>query len=292
MEGTGRATFVSLLYTRFLLERGNRKAKTCHLCGAKHGWKLMRLLFIGDIVGRPARKAVAGLLPGLKSGRGIDVVVANGENAAAGAGITKVIAEELHRYGVDIITLGDHCWDQRGFEQEIEQIPFICRPWNLPEVCPGQRFVTMEVAGKKLTVLTLLGQTFMKIKADNTFSAASNLLAHFKGKTDYLFVEIHAEATSEKVALGWLLDGQVSAVIGTHTHIPTADGRILPRGTAYLTDAGMTGPYTSVLGREIAPVVAAQMDTLPRKFPVATEDVRLCGCLLDLDEKKRPMPRV
>lgn len=245
----------------------------------------MRLLFIGDIVGRPARKALSVLLPKLKTERAIDVVIANGENSAAGAGITKVIAEELQGYGVDIITLGDHCWDQRGFEQDIVHIPFLCRPWNLPEICPGQRYVTLEVGGKKVTVLTLLGQTFMKVKADNTFAAAQNVVAYFKGKTDYLFVEIHAETTSEKVALGWLLDGQVSAVIGTHTHIPTADGRVLPRGTAYMTDTGMTGPYASVIGREIAPVIAAQMDTMPRKFPVATDDVRLCGCLLDLEEK-------
>lgn len=243
----------------------------------------MRVFFIGDIVGRPGRQAVAALLPSLREQRGIDLVIANGENAAAGAGITQALANELHACGIDLITLGDHCWDQRGFDREIDQIPFLCRPWNLPEVCPGKNYLQTEVNGRKVTVITLLGQTFMKLKADNPFIAVRGILDRFRRETDILFIEMHAEATSEKVAMGWLLDGQVAAVIGTHTHIPTADGRILPRGTAYLTDSGMTGPYESVLGREIASVIASQTDTMPRKFGVAKGDVRLCGCLMDFD---------
>ena len=245
----------------------------------------MRLLFIGDIVGRPGRKAVMDFVQRKRTEWSLDVVVANGENAAAGAGITAAIAAELHGAGIDAITLGDHCWDQRGFANEIGSIPYICRPYNLPKQCPGADHLIVPVGDYKLGVVTLMGQTFMKVKADNPFNAVTGFLRDLRKQTDAVFIEMHAEATSEKVAMGWLLDGQVAAVIGTHTHIPTADGRCLPRGTAYMTDAGMSGPYASVLGRDIAAVTLAAQDGLPRRFEVAEEDVRISGCLLDIDPK-------
>ncbi|MCC5834741.1 MAG: YmdB family metallophosphoesterase [Opitutales bacterium] len=245
----------------------------------------MRLLFIGDIVGRPGRQAVMGFVQRKRREWDLDVIVANGENAAAGAGITTTIAAELHSAGIDALTLGDHCWDQRGFANEIDSIPYICRPYNLPKQCPGADHLIVPVGEHKLGVVTLLGQTFMKLKSDNPFNAVSGLLRELRKQTDFIFVEMHAEATSEKVAMGWFLDGQVAAVIGTHTHVPTADGRCLPRGTAYLTDAGMSGPYASVLGRDIGAVTLAAQDGLPRRFEVAENDVRISGCVLDLDPK-------
>lgn len=236
-------------------------------------------------MGRPGRRAVKSFLAEKREAWQVDAVVANGENAAAGAGITKALADELHAAGVDALTLGDHAWDQRGFTDEVGDIPYLCRPYNLPRQCPGADHLVISVGEQKLGIVTLLGQTFMKVKADNPFNQVQPLVQRLKRETDYIFVEMHAEATSEKVAMGWLLDGQVSAVIGTHTHIPTADGRCLPRGTAYLTDAGMTGPYASVLGRDLATVVASVQDGLPRKFEVAEDDVRIAGCLLDLDSE-------
>lgn len=247
------------------------------LCG------VMRILFIGDIVGQPGRNCVREVLPSLREEIHADIIIANGENAAAGSGITSVIAHELVGYGVDGITLGDHIWDQRGFVEEIGKLQHVCRPANLPAENPGQTYLIIERDGFKLGVVTVLGRTFMKTHADCPFHTANAILDTLRKECDAVFVEIHAEATSEKIALGWYLDGRAAAVIGTHTHVPTADARVLPRGTAYLTDAGMTGPYESVLGREIQPIVAKFLDGLPRKWPVAQGDVRLCGVVIDLD---------
>lgn len=243
----------------------------------------MKLLFLGDIVGHPGRTFVYERLPALREAHGLDLVIANAENAAGGAGLNTRIANELKTAGVDAVTLGDHAWDQRGFAEEIANLDFVCRPANLPPGCPGARFVVREVAGKRVAVLTLLGRQFINLKADCPFRAADTLIDELKGQADLLFVEVHAEATSEKVALGWYLDGRAVGVIGTHTHIPTADGRILPRGTAYLTDAGMSGPYNSVLGREVGPVLGRFLDGMPRRFGVAEGDVRLCGAIIEVD---------
>ncbi len=246
---------------------------------------MIKLLFIGDIVGKPGRTLVEAKLKDLREELGLHVVIANGENSAGGAGINARIANELKSCGVDAITLGDHVWDQRDFEKEIVDLEHVCRPCNLPLGCPGRTHLILEVEGCRLGIFTALGRHYINLKAECPFLATDRMLELLEPVTDAILVEAHAEATSEKVALGWYLDGRVTAVLGTHTHIPTADGRVLPKGTAYLTDAGMTGAYESVLGREVQPVVARFLDGLPRKFPVAENDVRLCGCVVEFDGK-------
>lgn len=243
---------------------------------------MLKLLFIGDIVGRPGREIVAERLPRIRKEHEIDFVIANAENAAAGAGITGSIAKSILESGVDAITLGDHVWDQRGWENEIGQIEHVCRPANLPASNPGWDHLIIEKRGFRLAVFTVLGQTYMGLKADNPFLCADRMIAQLKNQADAIVVEIHAEATSEKIALGWHLDGRVTAVLGTHTHVPTADACVLPKGTAFMCDVGMTGPYASVLGREVQPVVARFLDGMPRRFEVATEDVRLSGALVEI----------
>jgi hypothetical protein len=243
---------------------------------------VLKLLFIGDIVGRPGRDILAEKLPRVRTEHGLDFVIANGENAAAGAGITGTIAKSILGSGVDAITLGDHVWDQRGWENEIGQIEQVCRPANLPKSNPGWDHLIIEKRGFRVAVFTVLGRTFMGIKADCPFLCADRMIEQLKGQADAIIVEIHAEATSEKIALGWHLDGRVTAVLGTHTHVPTADARVLPKGTAFMCDVGMTGPYAGVLGREVAPVVAKFLDGMPRRFEVATDDVRISGALIEI----------
>jgi 2',3'-cyclic-nucleotide 2'-phosphodiesterase len=244
---------------------------------------MLKLLFIGDIVGRPGRDIVADRVRRLRQEHAIDFVVANGENAAAGAGITATIAKSILESGVDAITLGDHVWDQRGWENEISQIEHVCRPANLPKACPGWDHLILEARGFRLGVFTVLGRSFMNIKAEDPFATADRLIDQLRPQTDAILVEIHAEATSEKQALGWHLDGRVTAVLGTHTHVPTADATILPKGTAFMCDVGMTGPYASVLGREVKPVIQRFLDGMPRRFDVATEDPRLSGALIEIN---------
>ena len=245
-----------------------------------------RVLFLGDIVGRPGRTYLIEHIDSLKKEMSADFVIANGENAAGGAGITQKIAEELIQAGVDAITLGDHVWDQKNFENEIGALEQVCRPANLPEQNPGRTHLIVEHNGFRLGIFTVLGRNYLTLKSDCPFKTADALLETLKSDCDAIFVEAHMEATSEKVALGWYLDGRAVAVIGTHTHIPTADARVLSKGTAYLTDAGMCGPYESVLGREIDPVVASFIDGRKRRFEVAGADVRICGCIVDIDPKK------
>jgi metallophosphoesterase (TIGR00282 family) len=243
----------------------------------------MKVLFLGDIVGKPGREAVTGHLPGLRTSMGIDLVVANAENAAGGSGCTTRIAQELLGAGVDAITLGDHVWDQRGFAAEIDQLERVCRPANLPTTCPGRTHLVVESGGLRLGVFTVLGRSFMKLDAACPFLCADQKLEALKSTCDCILVEVHAETTAEKIAFGWYLDGRATAVVGTHTHCPTADLRLLPRGTAYQTDAGMTGPHASVLGRSIGPIIGRYLDGMPRKWPVAEEDVRLQGVVLTVD---------
>jgi metallophosphoesterase (TIGR00282 family) len=247
----------------------------------------MRLLFIGDIVGKPGREVVQALVPKLRAERAIDFVIANGENAAAGAGITSSICQSLREAGVDAITLGDHVWDQKGFEVDIQELDYVCRPANLPVVCPGRTHLILEKNGFRLLVFTVLGRSFMGAKAECPFLGADALLQKLAGKFDGALVEMHAEATSEKQALGWHLDGRVTAVLGTHTHVATADTSLLRRQTAFQCDVGMTGPHESVLGREIAPVVGRFLDGLPRRFEVATGDNRLSATLVNFDASGR-----
>jgi metallophosphoesterase (TIGR00282 family) len=244
---------------------------------------MLKILFIGDIVGRPGRDIVAAEVPRLRKELGLDVVIANAENAAAGAGLTGSLASSIFMSGVDVITLGDHVWDQRGFETEIATLERVCRPANLPASCPGRDYVIVEAKSVRLAVFTVLGRTFMGLKAECPFLATDAMLAKLAGTADAAFVEIHAEATSEKQALGRHLDGRAVAVVGTHTHVPTADAAVLPRGTAFLCDAGMTGPYDSILGRTVEPVVARFLDGMPRRFDVAEGDVRLSGVVVEYD---------
>jgi len=241
----------------------------------------MRLLFIGDIVGRPGRDIVGALAPRIRAERGVDFIIANAENAAAGAGLTGTLARQILDSGVDAITLGDHVWDQKGFETEIVGLDRVCRPANLPASCPGRTHLILEKNGFRLLVFTVLGRNFMGPKVDCPFLGADALLRNAAGRFDGALAEIHAEATSEKQAMGWYLDGRVTAVLGTHTHVATADASLLKKQTAFMCDVGMTGPYESVLGREIAPVIARFVDGMPRRFEVATGDNRLCGALVD-----------
>lgn len=243
-----------------------------------------RLLFIGDIVGRPGRTRILQHLATIKRDYRIDSVVANAENAAGGNGITRAIAEELHLAGVDAITLGDHVWDQKVFVSEIEGLSYVCRPANLPASSPGRSFVIIEKDGFALGVCVLLGRQFMyALKADCPFLAADRILQELQGRVQACLFEIHAEATSEKIALGWYLDGRVAALMGTHTHVATADLCILPNGTAYQTDVGMSGPHDSVLGREKEPVIRKFITGLPQAFEVAKNDTKIKGTLIDID---------
>mgnify|MGYP001220396284 FL=1 len=241
------------------------------------------ILFLGDIVGRPGRNFVIERLADLRVELDVDLVVVNAENAAGGAGITKKIATDLHAAGADAITLGDHVWDQKNFENEIEQLECVCRPANLPEQNPGRSHLIIEKDGFRLGIFTVLGRNYLALKSSCPFAMADAKIKELESLCDAVLVEAHMEATSEKVALGWHLDGRAAVVVGTHTHVPTADGRVLPGGTAYLSDAGMCGPYASVLGRDVGPVVATFLDGRKRRFPVAEDDVRIAGCLIEID---------
>ncbi len=252
------------------------------LAGALQLGAMLKLLFIGDIVGRPGRDLVMERVPRLRQELALDFVIANAENVAAGAGITGKLAKSILESGVDAITLGDHVWDQRGWETEIATMDQVCRPANLPKSNPGWDHVIIEKRGFRVAIFTVLGRTFMGLKADCPFLCADRMIEQLRSQADAIVVEIHAEATSEKIALGWHLDGRVTAVLGTHTHVPTADACVLPKGTAFMCDVGMTGPYASVLGREVAPVVAKFIEGMPHRFEVAEGDVRLSGALVEI----------
>lgn len=242
----------------------------------------MRILFIGDIVGSPGRMAVARLLPELKQKHGLDVTIANAENAAAGRGITAALAEELFSAGVDGMTLGDHVWDQRDLIPFLSKDPRILRPANLPPGTPGRGWTTLDTPRGPVTILSLLGRVFMGQPADCPFRTVDALLSGLPANHGPILVDMHAEATSEKVAMGWHLDGRVSAVLGSHTHVQTADETIRPKGTAYLTDLGMTGPTESVIGRTVESVLSKFRTGMPAKFNVATEGVVLQGAILEV----------
>ena len=244
----------------------------------------MRVLFVGDVVGEPGRRAVRQLVPGLRQRLHVHYVVANGENSAGGAGITPATAGELFDAGVDVVTCGDHLWDQKEVLQLLEAEPRFVRPANYPPGVAGRGWTVAETPGcAPLAVINLQGRTFMAA-LENPFVAGSELARQARVQTPVILVDFHAEATSEKIALGWHLDGQVSAIIGTHTHVQTADERILPGGTACLTDAGFTGGHDGVLGREWRPVVERFLRQTPQKFGVCGARVVLHGCLLDLED--------
>lgn len=247
----------------------------------------MRLLFLGDIVGKPGRDIVGALVPKLRVERGLDFVIANAENAAAGAGITSALARTLLDSGVDGITLGDHVWDQKGFDAEIGGLDRVCRPANLPSVNPGRDHLLLEKDGFRLLVFTVLGRSFMGLKAECPFACVDAMFARLAGCHDGALVEVHAEATSEKQAMGWHLAGRATAVLGTHTHVATADAAVVRGHTAFQCDVGMTGPHESVLGREIEPVLSRFRDGRPRRCEVATGDNRLSGTLVEFEKSGR-----
>ena len=243
----------------------------------------VKLLFIGDIVGSPGRKAVQHLLPDLRERHGVDVVVANGENAAGGNGITPETAAEIFSGGADVITTGDHLWDQKEVSELLDAEPRFLRPLNYPPGTPGQGSLVLEREGlPSLGVLNLQGQVFMR-EMENPFLAAQAEVKKIQSRAPVILVDFHAEATSEKIAMARMLDGQVSAVIGTHTHVQTADEQIFPGGTAFLCDAGFTGPHDSVLGREVEPVVERFLTYRPQRFHVAKGRVLLQGVMVEVD---------
>ncbi|MFH1776006.1 MAG: TIGR00282 family metallophosphoesterase [Candidatus Omnitrophota bacterium] len=245
----------------------------------------MKILVIGDIVGSPGRKAVQDLLPHIVKENQIEFCIANGENAAGGSGITLSVADELFAAGVNVITSGDHIWKKKEIIPELDRNYSILRPANYPAGAPGVgATVAMAKNGKKIGVINLLGRVFMAT-VECPFRTATGEIEKMKDETNIIVVDMHAEATSEKVALGWYLDGKVSAVFGTHTHVPTADEKILPHGAAYITDIGMTGPQDSVIGRNKEHILSRFLTQLPTKFEVANSDVWLQGIILDIDEK-------
>ncbi|HXC36276.1 MAG TPA: TIGR00282 family metallophosphoesterase [Candidatus Acidoferrales bacterium] len=249
----------------------------------------MKLLFIGDIVGQPGRAAVKALLPVLLSRHSVDFVVANGENSAGGSGITPKTAEEIFSAGVDVITSGDHLWDQKEVMELLAKEKRFLRPMNYPAEVPGRGSGIFQLQNPRsktteIGVLNLQGRTFIMPALENPFTLALEEVRQMRQRTKIIFVDFHAEATSEKIAFGRMLDGQVSAVVGTHTHVQTADEQIFPGGTAYLTDAGFTGPHDSVLGREIEPVVRRFLTAMPQRFEVAKNRVLLQGALINVDE--------
>jgi metallophosphoesterase (TIGR00282 family) len=243
----------------------------------------VRLLFIGDIVGQPGRRAVRALLPVLRERFCVDCVIANGENSAGGSGITPGTAGELFEAGVDIITSGDHLWDQKEVLQLLEHEARFLRPLNYPEGTPGRGSTLFRSEGNPpVAVLNAQGRTFMA-DLDNPFHALLAEVEKCRAQTPILFLDMHAEATSEKIAVARMLDGRVSAVVGTHTHVQTADEQIFPGGTAFLCDAGFTGPHESVLGREIQPIIARFLTNTPQRFGVAKERILLQGAVVEVD---------
>lgn len=243
----------------------------------------MKILFIGDIIGKPGRRAVKELLTSLISRHETDLVVANCENAAAGFGITRDCVEELYDAHIDILTSGNHIWDKKEALEFIDDYETLLRPANYPDAVPGKGSVLMPTAaGDYVGVLNLAGRIFMA-PMDCPFVTAKREITRLKAKTNVIIVDMHAEATSEKKALGWYLDGEVSAVVGTHTHVQTADDEILPGGTAYISDVGMTGPFDSVIGIKKDIVIEKFLTQMPNRFDVAKGDIRLQGVLLDID---------
>jgi len=250
----------------------------------------MRILFIGDIFGRPGRNIVKDRLPGIVRDHSINLIIANGENSAAGFGITPALAEELFELNIDVITTGNHVWDKREIIDYFQMVEGnghgparrVLRPANFPADMPGSGVYEGFKGKIPYAVINLQGRVFMASN-DDPFRTADRLLEKIQAKV--ILVDIHAEATSEKISLGWYLDGRVTAVVGTHTHVPTADERVLPNGTAYVTDVGMTGPYDGVIGVKKELVVGKFLNGMPVRFEPATGDARLCAVVIDCDEQ-------
>ena len=244
----------------------------------------MRILIIADIVGNPGRKSVRAFVPKLKAEHGIDFVIANGENAAGGIGMTKETSDDIFASGVDVMTSGNHVYDKPEMMDYLPREPRIVRAANFPNGAPGSPLGMYPTPKGTVALIPVLGRTFMKPLDDPFHTAKKKIMEAREGGAKIVVVDFHAEATSEKVALGWYLDGLASVVIGTHTHVPTADERVLPGGTAYCTDIGMTGPFDSVIGVEKQAAIHRFITGLPVKFKPAGKDVRLCGVIVDCDE--------
>ena len=245
----------------------------------------MNILFIGDIVGRPGRDLVHKGLPALVEHYDIDLTIANAENSAAGFGITRDIGETLLEWGVEVMTSGNHIWDKKEALDYIATEPRLLRPANYPAGVPGRgSYVAQTRDGRSVGVINVMGRVFMT-PIDDPFAVVLREIEAIRHRVKVIFVDMHAEATSEKISMGWYLDGKVTAVVGTHTHVQTADERILPNGTAYLTDAGMTGPHDSIIGMEREPSLARFLTGLPSKFEPATGNPRLNGVVLEADDK-------
>ena len=244
----------------------------------------MRVLFIGDVVGSMGREMITEYLPRLKKKFRPQVTIVNGENAAAGRGITEKIYKKFLQDGVDVVTMGNHTWDNRDIFEFIDQAKKMVRPANFPEGTPGQGIVFVKVNQLELAVINMQARSFM-VDLDDPFRKMNELIEEARKRTPIIFVDFHGETTSEKQAMGWFLDGKVYAVVGTHTHVQTNDARILPQGTAYLTDVGMTGPYDGILGMRREPVIEKFLTALPKRFEVV-ENGRglLSGCLLEIDD--------
>jgi metallophosphoesterase (TIGR00282 family) len=244
---------------------------------------VIRILFIGDIVGRPGRELIRRGVAVLRDVHSLDLVIANAENSAAGSGITREIGDEILDHGVDVMTSGNHIWSRREAVDYIGAEPRLLRPLNYPAGTPGNgSYVARTLSGVAVGVINAMGRVFMQ-SIDDPFTGVAREVEALRGRTNVIIVDFHAEATSEKVAMGWHLDGRVSAVFGTHTHVQTADERILPKGTAYLTDAGMTGPHDSVIGVEVDAVLSRFLTAMPGRFETATGNPRLNGVIVDVD---------
>jgi 2',3'-cyclic-nucleotide 2'-phosphodiesterase len=244
----------------------------------------VRILFIGDIVGRPGRDLVRQGLQAIVDHHRIDLVIANAENAAAGFGITREIGDQLLDWGIDVMTSGNHIWDKKEALDYIGAEPRLLRPANYPAGAPGNgSYLARTRDGGSVGVVNIMGRVFM-LNIDDPFAVVLREIEALKQRTRIVFVDFHAEATSEKIAMGWHLDGKVTAVVGTHTHVQTADERILPKGTAYLTDVGMTGPHDSIIGVEVSAALNRFLTALPQKFETATGNPRLNAVVVDADE--------
>ena len=246
---------------------------------------ILRLLFLGDVVGEPGRKAVASFIPLMREDRGVNFIVVNGENSAGGRGITPKIAIGLLRAGATVITTGDHIWDQREIIDFLPTEPRLLRPLNYPDGTPGNGSIVLETEKGPVAVMNAQGRTFMNNPLENPLISIDNELKKIRKDLDVkmVFLDFHAEATSEKIATGRYLDGNVSAVVGTHTHVQTADEQIFPGGTAFLCDAGMCGPQESILGRRVEPILHRMKTSMPQTMPVAKGRVDIRGVIIDID---------
>jgi len=245
----------------------------------------MRILLVGDIVGKPGRNAFVQVAAKMKSEGRVDFIIANGENAASGRGPTPEIANALLNAGADVVTLGDHAWDSKEMVAGIDMEERVIRPANFPKSSPGKGWVRVETPEGPLVVLQLICRVFMQPNYDCPFQLVDRMLKTELGGDKVIFVDLHGEASSERMAMGRFLDGRVSAVFGTHTHCQTSDETVFPNGTAYITDLGMTGPRDSILGREVEPVVKKFLSGVPQKFDVAKGDPTLEGAIVDVDMK-------